>query len=592
MFGGPVLFVELLLGSRRTRMHIFRGIYAGWLVLQFGFLFFIYRAFEWTYGAATASFASEYVVLYVMQQLVLLALVTPALTAGGVTDEKERGTLQYLLAAEITASEIIVGKLIGRLAGVASIFIIGLPFLLFVGSFTGMGALGILLVLGQTLLALIGLGGASVLASVWARQTRDAVLGLYAFVAVCFGVQQLVIYIAGTFPPRPAGFVQLAMQSLAELLRPFSPGYLLEPALAGDSAGELLRRFSRQAIAWLSVGGVGTMLAILRMRPAYIRQLEGAGKRKRQLIWTARPPVDAEPIRWKERFVVGLAPLPWFRYIPRWLGLILVVLATLLVGLSIAGADVGLGPIEFLIARFSGELDYSMMGTPLAAKFFLWQGIGVILLAATIVGIRCSGAITGERERHTWEALLLTPLTTTQLVRAKLWGVIGSTYPYLLAYAITTLFCRMLIDPWQVLMLTIELGVCWMAMFYVGATGLWCSARSRSSWRSMLGTMGWAYLGGALMQAILSPILFMMWAIMGVVFTLIQRAYGLSLPTLNFSVFFLAAAAFLAIGFLLGSWYFLKEAEKRVADFDRTRHWHDEPIRPRRRTPTAVLVER
>ena len=40
-----------------------------------------------------------------------------------------------------------------------------------------------------------------------------------------------------------------------------------------------------------------------------------------------------------------------------------------------------------------------------------------------VVGIRCSGAISGERERLTWEALLLTPLETRYLVRGKLRGI-------------------------------------------------------------------------------------------------------------------------------------------------------------------------
>jgi hypothetical protein len=43
-----------------------------------------------------------------------------------------------------------------------------------------------------------------------------------------------------------------------------------------------------------------------------------------------------------------------------------------------------------------------------------------------------------------------------------------------------------------------------------------------------------------------------------------------------------------ALGFLLGSWFFLKEAEKRVADYDRTRHWRNEPKRRPRVIPKQV----
>src|SRR5262245_38618703 len=106
MLGGPVLLIELLLGSRRTRLYIFRFIYGGWLLAQFGLLYLLYRVDNWMNPDATSRFATDYIELFAGQQLVLLALATPALAAGAVTDEKERGTLQYLLTSELTGGEI------------------------------------------------------------------------------------------------------------------------------------------------------------------------------------------------------------------------------------------------------------------------------------------------------------------------------------------------------------------------------------------------------------------------------------------------------------------------------------------------------
>src|SRR5262245_66316966 len=62
-----------------------------------------------------------------------------------------------------------------------------------------------------------------------------------------------------------------------------------------------------------------------------------------------------------------------------------------------------------------------------------------MLLASLLVGIRCSGAVSGEREKQTWEALLLTPLTSRQLIRGKLWGIMGASLIYVLAYAVPAL---------------------------------------------------------------------------------------------------------------------------------------------------------
>src|SRR5690242_1266486 len=175
---GPVFSLELLLGSRRGRQYVFRWIYGGWLVLQLSFLYFLYLNDQ--DRLATARFAGSYVETFVVQQFILLLLAAPAFTAGAVTDEKSTGTLQYLLTADLTSAEVVVGKLLGRMAQVGLLFLSGLPVLCFIGVFGGLDLVGLLGVAATTALILFGLGAASLLASVWCTQTRDAVLGLYA----------------------------------------------------------------------------------------------------------------------------------------------------------------------------------------------------------------------------------------------------------------------------------------------------------------------------------------------------------------------------------------------------------------------------
>src|SRR4051794_18033653 len=116
----PVLVQELQFGSRRGWQQLFRRLYTGWLVLQllaYYWMYFLEAAVSRRMGAAAPAQVagrtlSSFLELLVGQQLLLVLLVTPAFVAGAITDEKARGTLQYLLVADLTSAEIIFGKLL------------------------------------------------------------------------------------------------------------------------------------------------------------------------------------------------------------------------------------------------------------------------------------------------------------------------------------------------------------------------------------------------------------------------------------------------------------------------------------------------
>src|SRR4051812_49309040 len=110
---GPVLHQELLLGSRRNRLHIFRWIYAGWLVFLLLWFYLQSQVEEnerwydyvsqggdpsrFIYRSPPQVVGGKFVEAFVLQQMILLLLATPPLVAGAITDEKRRGTLQHLL---------------------------------------------------------------------------------------------------------------------------------------------------------------------------------------------------------------------------------------------------------------------------------------------------------------------------------------------------------------------------------------------------------------------------------------------------------------------------------------------------------------
>src|SRR4051794_24366664 len=110
---GPVLHQEMLLGGRRNRLHVWRWLYVGLLVIELFCFFVVYQGEEWSrssrvnamrrmggtgeaYNKTSAPevIGERFSVFFVRQQWFLLTLIVPAFMAGAITDEKRRGTLQ------------------------------------------------------------------------------------------------------------------------------------------------------------------------------------------------------------------------------------------------------------------------------------------------------------------------------------------------------------------------------------------------------------------------------------------------------------------------------------------------------------------
>lgn len=593
---GAVLQQEWLLGSRRSRLHVFRWVYAGWLIFLVFYGWVRYENEDRArmmkrYVAGISSHVARssapeivgqwFAETFVAQQMILLVLAVPAFVAGAVTDEKRRGTLQYLLTADVEARHIILGKLLGRVAQVALVAVAGLPLFALLGGFGGVQPITILAVAVALIGPLFALASATLLASVWCRQTRDAVLALY---------------VLGTFGG-------LAVWYFGGVLNYFNPIFVIAPAWGAWKSldlAELAQRLLLSSLCWCTLGGVCLTTAIWRLRPSYLSELENDRPRTVRWYSALRVAVQDEPVRWRERHVEGLAPTPLLRRVPQWLGVSAVAAVTtcsslLILALSLP-AGVSLRELIAALVAFQPARLPALM--PDAADGFLVQGMTAMLLASLIVGIRCSGAVTGERERKTWEALLLTPLSAKQMIRGKLWGILGAGYVYLLAYAAPAIVLSVLGGVMSLLWVLLWLAVTVLAMYYIGAAGLWASVRARDSWRALLATMTAGYVGGLAIYAPTALILSVATFLIGLLLKEIDKQFGtqLSATSSRFGfdsrVFTILTCLALALIFWLVSKMFLNRALRWVADRERTRHWHEEPVYRRSRRRAAQKTTR
>lgn len=578
---GPVFLQDMLIAGRRGRQQVFRWIYAGWLVVQVCIFCFLAAVdlFRPSNSYFLVLISERFVATFAVQQMILLVLAVPVFAASAITDEKTRGTLQYLLTTEIEGSHLILGKLLARSAQGLTLLLTGLPLFAFFGAVAGLDPPTMLALVGVTFIPLLAIASATLLASVWCKQTRDAVLTLYAV-----GV---------------LGFV--AMKLLGGPLRYFDPFYVFDPFRGESDAaqgGEFAERLVGSLLAWGSLGGACLLLAMWRLRPAYRRQMENAGKQRRPRWWSgSRSPVSDNLIYWREQQVEGLAPLRALRFVPRWAGLTFVFTITALSSGLILWAS--LAPMHTWDDVFSSialfdPVRLSNCFDPDVSDGFRLQALIAMLLASLIVGIRCSGAVVGERERGTWEALLLTPLTARNLVRGKLWAIMGASYIYLAAYAIPAVAASALTCGAALFWTVLGLAVTLLAMYFLGAAGMYCSVRATTAWRSLLSTLGIGYLGGFILFLSTSPVIFFLAFIIMLLLALIENVVQpytqvafmpRSRAGMSEFVSALYIASFIALAlmfWLVSKYFFLKSAQNWVAQRERVRYWEDEPYMPSR----------
>jgi ABC-type transport system involved in multi-copper enzyme maturation permease subunit len=560
---GPVFALEWMRTGRRLRAHLFRWICGALLLLQFLYYYSHYLDAGVGKPGVLANFAGTFLDLILLEEFLVVVLVTPALVAGTITEEKSRRTLEQLLTSQIPPLAIVVGKLLARMTDVVVLTLVVLPLAAFVGPYAGASPAFLLGQAVVTIFAAFGLSCLSLLASVWTRQTRAAVFAVYAVGLLAAG-----LYWSGWL--RLPGWVQW-----------FDPIRVLTPARDGSDVVEFLRRLGRFAAAWLIFGCGCTLLAAWRLRPAYIRQLTARKTRIGAVRRAARPAPAWNPLVWKEKFV------GW--RVPRWAILLIVAAVTIWTALrelavpAPVGAGVKITPVQVIINHG-------------------WYAIGLLTL---LVGVHASGAISGERERGTWDGLLTTPMTFREILRGKLRGIIACAWPFLVTYLLASAaavavvtqdsptfalaflaasaglavgvavlaprFARLvfivlalawglLADLPVLLALVMTLAVAWLTMEFFASVGLWCSVRCPSSWRSLLATVGLGFVGGIVLTCVSTPIALSTTVILYLATSLLEHVFTyLSEAAIQFAgpdeIPFLLMPLFSAVGVALTYWW-------------------------------------
>jgi ABC-type Na+ efflux pump permease subunit len=447
-----------------------RGLARGWILwlrailgtLLAMALFFLTWAW-WLAASYESGFVPGLEVRYFLSAVSLILLTitavqAPAVLAGSLAGERERGILQLLLTTAVSPREIVEGRLLGKLSQVGMIVLAGLPIIAFLAPMDGLGLRHVLAIMLLLVAVGLGAGGLAVGASVVSRRGRDAQLTVYILMILL-----MISPFLGSLGLPPAA---------VDVLEWFNPYFSMNRVVfAGNAASAL-----QTAACWAGLGLVGTALAVWRLRPTCL----SVGVQRAKVVRRKKaPPVGERPMLWKELFIERVASLGRFG---RWVGALLT--------LAIGGGSLVLAGMIVYSGFFAPNADlYSMASDTLSALLGGFMGTLLGWLLQWGIGLRAAVSIASERERATWDALLMSPLKPGEISRAKLLGSI---------YALRYLAAAMLL-AWTLAALVGAVPVSSYVMWIVGnlvmgafmsAVGVRFSLSLATATRAMSWTIG------------------------------------------------------------------------------------------------------
>jgi ABC-type transport system involved in multi-copper enzyme maturation permease subunit len=506
---GPILWRELITASRRSAIYRNRTSVA---LLATALLVGNLMTWDWVGRDRTSVqgsywFALTTFGLIVAAQAAFTLGVIPSEVAPGIARERDRKTLDALLATELSSAEIVLGAMAAGLVKYATNLGSVLPFfalLIVLGGVDPRLVLAAATGLASTAFALAAL---SVAVSVSARTARRAV----SFTALLMMLWYFAPFFCILLLPRLWPAAGPWVSPIALPLLDSSP-----VAVVVSFVPLLGRSTPAQALVWMIgyqlIAGVALILwASYRLRPASraVYDVEGKASFLRSLRTRrrSRPACGDDPVLWNEIYstrgfteaerifslaingiLIGLLlyVMSWFAF-PAF-----AELAERGYGASRGTpATLAMNPLARELVNRTGRIGISAEPGLARLEFNVVLGQITAVLELFYVLLLASAAaesIASEKERDTWLGLLATPLTGREILRAKILG------PFRRVAALTVLIVGLWtvgllagsVHPLGYLAALVELAV--SAWFFVALgvrASLWGRDRSQATERTI-----------------------------------------------------------------------------------------------------------
>ena len=235
LLANPVLVKEIKLRFRSVKS--FTGLLFYLLVMSifvFGFIFLTTSLTGNGFFRPDESFLLFSMMTYI--QLGLILFITPGLTAGTVSSEREKQTLNILLTTAQTSFQIILGKLTSSIAFLLLLVVSGLPIYSMVFLYGGVSPGQIAVIFLFYFLTLLAIGSIGVMYSTLLRKTIVSMIATYSTMIFFTAVTGFFLIISVSISS--ASLTGLGVSPLGYLWASINPAVvmltLLEPSFNAE----------------------------------------------------------------------------------------------------------------------------------------------------------------------------------------------------------------------------------------------------------------------------------------------------------------------------------------------------------------------
>ena len=436
---GPVFSFDLVRTSRRSPIFSLRCLYAGALlfILYLFYVSWFGNQLAWPWESdrelrlpidRQAAFARSFFLAYLGVQVSAVLLITPLAVSSAIAEEKEKKTLGFLLATDLRDHEIVIGKLASRLVHLFLFLLTGLPILTLLQFMGGIDPNLVLATFCSNLLMTLGLASVSILCSVNAEKPLSAMISSYLGAAAYCLINCVCaspVFVVATAWSGGGGALEdfeshssLLMLLLSLLMNGFVAFVCCKAAIKNlrrrfrlhqPSTRELLLDDIPDRPQPPSAPKKPAVQAAQKEEPPREREL--TEYRRTRQRFRDHPPMGADPMLWKEKYIdqgLGLPEsLRALGQIPLIMGIVLLTYFVIVCGLqSMLNLDRAVGP---------GAYEFTNGVVRVA-------GTGVLCFMLFGVALRTAHSISSERDRRTLDSLLTTPLENREILLAKWWS--------------------------------------------------------------------------------------------------------------------------------------------------------------------------